>query len=371
MSVLKANFLLSRPGFTLDIHCEIKAQVTGIFGPSGAGKTTFLHVLAGLETPDHGRISIENHDVFNSSKNINLPPEKRKIGYVFQEGRLFPHLNVAQNLKYGLKQKQNFALFKEVTDLLKISDLLDKKVSQISGGQAQRVAIGRALLSAPDILVLDEPFSALDKYLRQHIISLLKPLIKKFNIPMLVISHDLSDLLMLSDQLMIIHDGKCAGHGNYHDLIGKKEAINEMSKSGLMNSIEMRIDYVDGEKGLMILSHDGCQIFAESWLDGNSFIDDKRINIFLRPEDVTLALHKIKDISIQNQLEGKIEKLITIDNKVLCVIDHGFKLIAEITIATKQKMKLKEGGKIWSLFKAAAIKMNSKRVINSTGLNGY
>ena len=368
MSVLKANFLLSRPGFTLDIQCEIDSQVTGIFGPSGAGKTSFLHVLAGLETPDHGSVTIQNHEVFNTSSNINLPPEKRKIGYVFQEGRLFPHLNVAQNLKYGLKQKQNFALFKEVTDLLKISDILDKKVSQISGGQAQRVAIGRALLFAPDILVLDEPFSALDKNLRQHIISLLKPLIKKFNIPMLVISHDLSDLLMLSDQLMIIHDGKCAGHGSYFDLIGQKEAFVEMSKSGLINSIELEVDYIDKEKGLLMLSHAGCQICAESRQNENNFFDEKQVTIFLRPEDVTLALHKIEDISIQNQIEGEIEKLITTDNKVLCVIDHGFKLIAEVTIATKQKMKLKEGVKIWSLFKAAAIKMNSKGVVNPSEL---
>jgi molybdate transport system ATP-binding protein len=103
-------------------------------------------------------------------------------------------------------------------------------------------------------------------------------------------------------------------------------------------------------------------------LNENKFIDEKQITVFLRPEDVTLALHKIEDISIQNQIEGKIEKLITTDNKVLCVIDHGFKLIAEVTLATKQKMKLEEGDKIWSLFKAAAIKMNSKEIANSTEL---
>ena len=368
MSVLKANFLLSRPGFTLDIQCEIKGQVTGIFGPSGAGKTSFLHVLAGMETPDYGSVSIQNHVVFNSADKLNLPPEKRKIGYVFQEGRLFPHLNVAQNLKYGLKKKQNFALFKEVTDLLKISELLDKKISQISGGQAQRVAIGRALLSAPDILVLDEPFSALDKNLRHHIISLLKPLIKKFNIPMLVISHDLSDLLMLSDQLMIIHDGKCAGYGSYYDLISKKEAITEMSKSGLINSLELKIDHIDKERGLMILSRSGHQVCTESCLDRNNLNDGEHLNVFLRPEDVTLALHRIEDISIQNQIEGKIEQLITTDNRVLCVIDHGFKLIAEVTLATKQKMKLEKGTKIWSLFKAAAIKMNVDGIVNSAEL---
>lgn len=365
MSVLTADIILKRGDFTLDIQCEINNQVTGIFGPSGAGKTSFLQILAGLATPDKGSISIKGQEIFNASTGINLPPEKRKIGYVFQEGRLFPHMNVGQNLRYGIKREINLIHFKEITDLLKITNIIDKKISEISGGQAQRVAIGRALLSAPDILVLDEPFSALDKNLRQHIISLLKPLMKKFSIPMLVISHDLSDLLMLTDQLLIINEGKCAGYGNYYDLIGQKNIVNELSKSGLINSIELKLDYVDGDRGMMILSNNQHKIYAESWLDGNSFFDDHFLNVFLRPEDVTLALHKIADISIQNQIEGTIEQLIVSENKVLCIIDHGFKLIAEVTLATMEKMKLKEGAKIWSLFKAAAIKMNTKGIVNS------
>jgi len=368
MSVLKANFLLNRHGFSLDIKCEINAQVTGIFGPSGAGKTTFLNIISGLETPDYGSLYIKNREIFNSEKNLNLPPEKRKIGYVFQEGRLFPHMNVTQNLKYGLKQNINQTQFKEVTDLLKITEIADKKVSQISGGQAQRVAIGRALLSSPDILVLDEPFSALDKDLRHRIISLLKPLILKFNIPLLVISHDLSDLLMLSDQLLIIKDGKCSGHGSYYDLIGEQEAISEMSKTGLINSIDLTVDYVDKVKGMMILSNNKHKIYAESRVSTNGYSDKQQLNVVLRPEDVTLALHEIKDISIQNQIEGTIERLIITENKVLCVIDHGFKLIAEVTLATKEKMNLKEGNKIWSLFKAAAVKMNVHGIGNSKEL---
>jgi len=368
MSIIKADFLLKRQEFSLKINCEINAQVTGIFGPSGAGKTSFLHVLAGLESPDKGLISIQNKEVFNSFENINLPPEKRKIGFVFQEGRLFPHMNVAQNLRFGVKRDINLVQFKEVTDLLKISNILNKKISQISGGQAQRVSIGRALLSSPDILVLDEPFTALDKNLRQHIISLIKPLINKFNIPLLVVSHDLSDLLMLSDQLLIINQGECSGHGNYYDLIGQEKAVSDLSKSGLINSIELQLKYIDGERGIMILSKKDQEIYAESWLDGNNFFDEHFLNVFLRPEDITLALHSIKDISIQNQLEGTIEKLITTENKVLCIIDHGFKLIAEVTLATKEKMNLKEGQKIWSLFKAAAVKMNNQGIVNSREL---
>ncbi len=368
MSVIKADITLKRTDFTLDIDCDIDAHITGIFGPSGAGKTTFLHTLAGLQTPDSGYIRIADHEVFNAQKEINLPPEKRNVGIVFQEGRLFPHMNVIQNLKYGVKQKPSIDNFREVTELLKITDILNSKVSKISGGQAQRVAIGRALLSNPDILVLDEPFSALDKGLRQHIILLLKPLISEFKIPVLVISHDLSDLLMLSDTLLIIKEGKCIGYGNYYDLIGKNEVTEALNNSGLINSVELTIQYVDGDKGLVILNHGDQQIYAESWLNEDRFIDDNKVSIMLRPEDVTLASHRIDDISIQNQLEGKIEKLIMTRNRVLCVIDHGFKLISEVSLATKQKMDLKEGKKIWSLFKAAAIKLSAPGFVNSTDL---
>jgi molybdate transport system ATP-binding protein len=368
MSVLKTDIALQRTGFALEIDCEIDTQITGIFGPSGAGKTTFLHALAGLETPDRGSIQIADRVVFHSQKHINLPPEKRNVGIVFQEGRLFPHLSVIQNLKYGIKQKANIADFSAITELLRITDILNSKVSKISGGQGQRVAIGRALLSNPDILVLDEPFSALDKNLRQHIILLLKPLISKFKIPVLVISHDLSDLLMLSDTLMIIKDGRCIGQGNYYDLIGKNEVTEALNNSGLINSVELTIKYIDGDKGLIILNHGDQQIYAESVLSEEKFIEDKKVSIILRPEDVTLAAHKIKDISIQNQLEGKIEKLITTRNRVLCVIDHGFKLISEVSLATKHKMDLKEGKKIWSLFKAAAIKLSAPGFVNSNDL---
>ncbi len=358
MSVLKADFRLKRPGFMMDIRCEIDSKIMGIFGPSGAGKTTLLHVIAGLEKPDEGSISILNREVYNNDRKIDIPPDQRKVGYVFQDSLLFPHLNVVHNLKYGQKKKPDMKFFMQIVDLLGIGNLLDKNVSQISGGQAQRVAIGRALLSSPDILVLDEPFSSLDKDLRWRIISMLKPLIEKFKIPMLVVSHDLSDLLLLSDQLMVIRDGKCMGYGNYYDLLSKSEAFREMNKSGIINSLQLKLSYIDGEKGIMILRQNGHQVVAESILDESAFFDDPNVTVYLKPEDITLALHKIRDISIQNQLEGRIERLIYTEKKVLCVIDHGFKLISEVTHAACQDLKLEEGKKIWCLFKAAAVKTN-------------
>lgn len=362
MTILAADFELNKGGFTADIKCRIDSQVTGIFGPSGAGKTSFLRSLAGLDTPKRGLIRINDKIVFDAEKQINLPPEKRKIGYVFQEGRLFPHLSVTENIRYGMNTNSSMIAFDEVVKLLRITNIVDAKISDISGGEAQRVAIGRAILSDPDLLVLDEPFSALDKQLRLHIISLLIPLIRKLKIPVLVISHDLSDLLMLTEELLIIQDGKCVGHGNYYDLIANKSTSDVLSKSGLINSIEFNVDNTSVKKGMLCLSKVGQTIYAESRTD--QMATNPNIIVFLRPEDITLALHKIADISMQNQLEGTITKLLITENKVLCIIDHGFKLIAEVTLATMEKMNLKEGDKIWSLFKAAAVKMDIDPINN-------
>ena len=357
MTVLHADIKLQHPGFTLDLSCDIDHPITGIFGPSGAGKTTILQVLAGLQQPSQGHIRLLNKVIYDNKININLPPEKRNIGYVFQDSLLFPHLNVAQNLKFGIHGHVHIQDFKEVVDLLGIENLLSQPVTDISGGQARRVAIGRALLSAPGLLMLDEPFSALEKSLRHRIIDAIKPYLQKHQIPMLVVSHDLADLLMLTDELMIIEQGRCTGHGNYYELIGSKTAMHSLSQAGMINSIAARLNYVNEKKGLVYLSHGDTQIFVESWLDGSYFMDKNLIHASLRPEDITLAKHQIQDISIQNQLPGTIEKLIMTGNKVLCIIDHGFKLIAEVTIATQQKMKLEEGDQIWSLFKAAAVKI--------------
>jgi molybdate transport system ATP-binding protein len=358
MRVLKADIALQRPNFRLKVDCEISNPVTGIFGASGAGKTTFLKTLAGLATPDEGSISIGNTLVFNADKNTNLPPEKRKVGFVFQEGRLFPHLNVAQNLRYGM-HKATTAHFQEVIEMLQISDLLSSKVSEISGGQAQRVAIGRALLHMPDILLLDEPFSALDKGLRHYIITLLKPLIAKYNLAVIVVSHELADLLMLTNNLIIMQDGRSIAHGNYFQLVANKQVLPKLSATGLINALDVTIDGLDAQKGLISLSKNGQTLQAEPWMQTTDLTSGASVHVVLRPEDITLASHEITDISIQNQLPATIKQLIVTENKTICLIDCGFQLIAEVSLATTQKMRLQPGDSIWCLFKAAAVKVNT------------
>ncbi|MEM9836973.1 MAG: ATP-binding cassette domain-containing protein [Bacteroidota bacterium] len=230
--MITVDIVLPRRQFDLNIREVFGPGITGIFGPSGAGKTSLLHALAGIARPTSGLIQVGDHLLFHAERRINLPMEKRNIGYVFQEGRLFPHLNAQQNLRYGYYRSDNPPLaFEEVVTLLRLAPLLDRKPDQISGGERQRIALGRSLLSSPELLLLDEPFSAVDQSLRQQIIPFLLDIQQRTHIPMLVVSHQLTDLLQLTQQLCLLKAGNSVAHGTYRALV-QQDAARAMLSPG-------------------------------------------------------------------------------------------------------------------------------------------
>ncbi|WP_320018985.1 molybdenum ABC transporter ATP-binding protein [Labilibaculum manganireducens] len=364
MHALSAHLKRSKGDFYLDIEVDFIQGITGIFGPSGAGKTTLMHLLVGLEKPDEGFLKIEETTMVDTFKNIYEPARNRKVGYVFQEGRLFPHMNVRKNLlfaaKYIPKGKQVIE-FTELVNLLELNNLLEKRPKQLSGGEKQRVAIGRALLSSPKLLLMDEPFSSLDVKLRRQIIPYLIKINRKFNIPMLVVSHDLPDLLSLTRELFLLKNGRVLGHGNYLDLIEQENMLDVMRGAGLMNVIQFKVEAHDKKNGLTILSNkdasEEIRIEREMVLDCCQIGDE--MNVSLRPEDIALTLEEIPNISIRNQLPGTIVKVIQKENRNYCLVDVGFKLLISITHASLLKMELSEGKKVWCLFKSMALQTNT------------
>jgi molybdate transport system ATP-binding protein len=179
-------------GFLIDFAFETGPGITAIVGPSGAGKTTILNLIAGLLRPISGRIELRGKPLYSSAEGINLPPEARRVGYVFQDYQLFPHLSVAQNLRYGDRRaKSEHFSFDKAVEVLDLGELLLRPPTSLSGGQKQRVAIGRAILRGASILLLDEPFSALDAELRRTVSEYLARAIAEFHIPALLVSHDL------------------------------------------------------------------------------------------------------------------------------------------------------------------------------------
>ena len=202
--------------FSLSASFESEGRVTGLFGASGAGKSSLINMIAGLLRPDRGTIVIDGETVDDSAAGIHVPTYRRRIGYVFQDARLFPHLNVAQNLDYGRRMNRlpsDPAQHKRVVDLLDIGALLDRRPGKLSGGERQRVALGRALLSKPRLLLLDEPLGALDEARKLEILPYLVRLRDEANVPMVYVSHDVAELRQLATQIVMLRQGRVTSFG--------------------------------------------------------------------------------------------------------------------------------------------------------------
>src|ERR1700690_3769205 len=202
--------------FSLSARFQSGNGVTAVFGPSGAGKTTLVNMIAGLVTPDRGRITIDEAALFDSAKRIDLPPHRRRIGYVFQEGRLFPHLSVRHNLDYGRwmgSHPADPAAFAHAVELLDIGHLLDRRSGKLSGGERQRVAVGRALLMRPRLLLLDEPLASLDEARKADILPYLERLRDEARVPMIYVSHDAAEVTRIATRVVRIEGGRVSATG--------------------------------------------------------------------------------------------------------------------------------------------------------------
>ena len=202
--------------FTLSARFESAGGITAVFGPSGAGKTTLVNAIAGLIAPDRGRIAIDGTVLFDSERRINLPPHRREIGYIFQEGRLFPHLSVSHNLDYGRRMRglpEDAKQLERIVSLLDIGHLLERRPGKLSGGERQRVAIGRALLARPRLLLLDEPLASLDAARKREILPYLERMRDEFGVPMVYVSHQAAELRRIATAVVRLEAGRVAAAG--------------------------------------------------------------------------------------------------------------------------------------------------------------
>jgi molybdate transport system ATP-binding protein len=209
--------------FALEASFESEGRVTGLFGASGAGKTSLINMIAGLLRPDHGVIALDDEILDDTANGVHVPAHRRRIGYVFQDARLFPHMNVAQNLDYGRRMQRlpdDPAQKTRVTDLLDIGPLLDRRPGKLSGGERQRVALGRALLSKPRLLLLDEPLGSLDEGRKVEILPYFVRLRDEANVPMVYVSHDAAEMRQLATQIVMLRNGRVTALGGVKVLAG-------------------------------------------------------------------------------------------------------------------------------------------------------
>jgi molybdate transport system ATP-binding protein len=208
--VIHLDFTLHQGAFTLDVHLQLDGPIAALFGPSGAGKTTILDAIAGLRTPSAGSIAIKDRVLFDAGRRVNVPTHHRHIGYVAQDVSLFPHMSVRRNVLYGRREGQKLSL-DTVADMLEIAPLLHRGVPQLSGGERQRVALARALMSAPAVLLLDEPLAAVDVERRRRILPYLERVRDDLRVPILYVTHDPAEVRQLANEVVVLEDGRVVG----------------------------------------------------------------------------------------------------------------------------------------------------------------
>lgn len=349
---------LRRGEFQLDVSAHFDRPVTGVYGPSGCGKSTLLHVIAGLARPDAGRVTLDGAVVADGAARRHVPAWKRRLGVVFQDARLLPHLTVRGNLRYGERLVPAAARrfdFGAIVDLLGLGALLERRSGGLSGGERQRVALGRALLTSPRALLLDEPLAALDPGIKRQILPFFERIRDELAIPLLYVSHDLRELLQLTDHLAVLESGALRGHGRYTDLaLGGR-----VPTAGLVNVFPAAVRSHDEVAGLthLALLRDGVDAGAaiRTPLSVADHAIGATVPVAVRPEDVALALAPVENISVQNQIPGRVRRERDHDGEVLVEVDIGVPLLVEVTRRTVESLRLQPGREVWCLVKSAAV----------------
>jgi len=346
--------------FHMDVAFRGPASgVTALYGPSGAGKTSIVNMVAGLSRPDAGKIDINGLCLFDSARGINLPPEKRRIGYVFQDGRLLPHLSVRSNLTYGMHRtpaRFRFVDFDQVIDLLGIAHLLDRRPARLSGGEKQRVAIGRALLTSPAMLLMDEPLASLDAARKSEVLPFIMRLGREFSIPILYVSHAMDEILNLSDHMVMLHDGRVTAAGDLETLLSRSDLQQHFGRSDSGAVISTVVEIPCDEFGLTHLR------FADRILKVIHIPaargDIMRVRIPAR--HVAIALKSPARTSFQNIYPGQILEIVDRDVPFVDVrLDVGTSLWARITRQSLQDLDLKIGQPVFALIKSVTVSLGT------------
>ncbi|CAM3036015.1 Molybdenum import ATP-binding protein ModC [Vibrio mytili] len=342
-----------------DINLELPRHgISALFGRSGAGKTTLINVISGLLTPKQGKVTIGHHVLFDSKKGINLPAYQRKIGYVFQDARLFPHYSVRGNLLYGVTKNDN-AYFDKVIELLSIQSLLNRYPNSLSGGEKQRVAIARALLSKPQLLLMDEPLASLDMPRKREVMPFLEELSSKVNIPIVYVTHSLQEILRLAQHLTIIDRGRVITSGKLEEVWASHAMRPWQSFSDHSSLFEGRITHHHPKYALT-----NVRLAPKShlWVQKIVGEPDTPVRLQVRANDVSIVLEQPVLSSIRNVLPATIASIeefkagedkhsITLSLK----LDEQCYLWATITPWALDDLDLKVGDRVFAQIKGVSV----------------
>jgi molybdate transport system ATP-binding protein len=335
--------------FSCDFEFTLDHSYCGLFGPSGSGKSSLMNMIAGLLRPDQGRIRLDGVTLFDDQRKINLPPEQRRVGVVFQQAHLFPHMDVRKNLFYGLKRNPNPSKVidpDKLISILHLEHLLQRGVGMLSGGERQRVALARAILAGPELILLDEPLTGLDSILKYQIIPELRQVFDQFSIPMLFISHDIQEIRMLTEEVLVVRNGR----------VEAKMATEMLARAGFVNGGQGYINLLDLDRPEEI-----NEIVRYNWsgmplmLLKSDHVGPGRFTLGSR--DIILFKKHPHAGSARNMLHCTVRS--TYQTEWLIGVEmvcKGKTLIAEVVPQSVKELGIRPGSEVVAVFKASAFR---------------
>lgn len=345
--------------FELNIDASFTARVTSIFGPSGSGKTTLLDAIAGLKEIAAGEIEIEGKVLFSSARRINCSPQERGVGYVPQEGALFPHLSVRQNILFGAQRtgdtgKARTSAMDHVVDVLEIRALLDRPVTQLSGGESQRVALARAILCGPQLLLLDEPLAALDIGLKEKILPYLARVRDEFRLPIIYVTHNMTEVLTLADWVLMIRQGRLVAQGNPQELFHSTTAITSMDEDeveNVFNVVLMELDRAGGRS--KVRTEKGLELFIPYLRES----PNRSFQVRLSGDDILVGTQRPEGLSAGNIIPGKVRNIESMADQSVLTVEAGDIFYVRLTPAAVARLDLREETSVFLIIKARSFRL--------------
>jgi molybdate transport system ATP-binding protein len=342
--------------FRLDARFVSDGRLTAFFGRSGSGKTSLVNIIAGVVRPDRGRIVLDDRTLVDTERGIFVPKHRRRVGYVFQEGRLFPHLTVRQNLLFGrwfTPRREREIDLDHVLDLLGIGNLLDRRPGALSGGEKQRVAIGRALLASPRLLLMDEPLAALDDTRKAEILPFIERLRDEAAVPIVYVSHALAEVARLATTVVMINDGRIVAVGPPTDVLGRTDLIapHDATEAGVL--IEAMVAAHDAAFGLTTLTSAAGVLQAPRL----ELPIGTAVRVRIRARDVMIATARPDGLSALNVVPGRVVALERIhEGLVEVALDcTGVRLVARLTRKSVDALALAPGREVYAVIKSVAL----------------
>ncbi len=345
---LEFDIQLHQGEFTLDVAAQFEGGITAVFGPSGAGKSTLLGCLAGMITPDSGHIRLDGETIFCSADRVRQPLQSLGIAMVFQDGMLFPHKTVGENIDYGynLTHPDSRRIDpQELCEFLQIGNLVDRYPVSLSGGERQRVALARSVATSPRLLLLDEPVASLDIRLRNQVVSYLKQIHDRYGIPMIYVSHSISDVMALAPNALVLERGSVKSFCPVIDLVADIASSTRVGRDDIDNL------YVGTVTPTGAIRIGDVEVVAQP--DG--YGPGQQVTVSISASDIMLALEQPRSISARNVLAGVIQRVEVGDYAAFAFVDTGTEFVVELTSEAVESLDLRPGKDVFVLFKTSSI----------------